>query len=63
MDSITDKLDERIDIQAGPSDQRPVDVRLGHQLGDILRRDAAPVEDGQLRRRFPVRTGGRSIPG
>src|SRR4030067_1601397 len=36
-------LQERCCIQTGPSDQRPVDVLLEHQLGDILRRDASPV--------------------
>lgn len=38
---------KRIRLEAGPADQSPVDIRLGHQLGDILRLDASPVLEAQ----------------
>src|SRR4030065_379117 len=46
------RRDERIYILAGPAYQSPVDIRLRHQFGDVLRRDAAPIKDGQLRPTF-----------
>ena len=32
-------------VEAGPADQRPVDVGLGHQLGGVVGLDRAAVED------------------
>ena len=60
---MTNKLDERIDIQTGSADQSSVDIRLSHQFGDVLRSDAAPIEDSQLRSAFRTVPSGRSIPG
>ena len=34
---------EPADLEAGPADERPVDVRLRHDLVDIVRFDAAAV--------------------
>ncbi len=40
-------LHKRIRLKACPADQSPVDVTLGHQLGDILRLDAPAILDAQ----------------
>src|ERR671921_551372 len=39
------ELDERLDLETGPTDQGAVDVFLGHDLGRVLRFDGAAVED------------------
>jgi hypothetical protein len=59
---ISDKLNERNDVQAGPADQRPVDVRLLHQVGNIFRCDASPIENGDLRRPFASIPAGDPFP-
>ena len=40
-----DDAQELVGLQAGPADQRPVDVGLGEQLGGVVRLDAAAVLD------------------
>src|SRR3990172_7156711 len=39
-------------IQARAADEGAVDLRLGDELADVLRRDAAPVEHARLLRPF-----------
>ena len=39
---------ERLDVERGAADERAVDVRLGEQLGGVVRLDRAAVEDGHV---------------
>src|SRR5689334_5590746 len=42
---VPDDLRETFGLEARPADQPPVDVRLPHQLRDVLGFDTAAVED------------------
>src|SRR3989304_4685235 len=44
---------EGLGIQARAADEGTVDFRLGDELADVLRRDAAPVEHARLLRPSP----------
>src|SRR5690348_9464520 len=44
------ELGELVDVDAGPADERAVDVRACHQLGDVVGLHRAAVEDPHGRR-------------
>src|SRR5215203_2623903 len=49
--SVLDDPGELVGVDAGPADERSVDVGLRHQLGDVRGLDRTPVLDAQRRGR------------
>src|SRR5215467_3162377 len=54
---VPDDLGELVGVQAGPADEGPVDVGLGHQFGHVARLDRTAVLDPDLRRDRPEERG------
>ena len=55
--ALLDDAGEGLGFEAGAADERAVDVGLADELGDVVRCDAAAVEDAQRLGRGPRRKG------
>src|SRR5580693_5657480 len=53
--------DEISGIQAGPADQRPVDVRLGHDRGHVIGLHRPAIQNTHTSGRFAAVNGGNAV--